>query len=138
MSDPGAALPHEPASLFGRGHHHDDATRTTLSEQGARDLIDQAVARLGRECTAEVLTGRTERVVVHAAADADRIVLARDGDRSRLGPHSLGPDIRFVLDHAPCTVELLWPEQPPALSTIPPPPPRDQPERGAHRPGLHL
>ncbi len=126
VCDPDAALPPGPGSLFGRGHrpHDDDPTRVALSEQEARDLLDQAVAALGRACTAEVLTGRTERVVVEAAGHADRIVLARDGDRSRLGPHSLGRDIRFVLDHAPSTVELLWPESPPALSTIPPPPAR--------------
>lgn len=128
VSDPDAALPPEPVSLFGRGHpRHGDPARAALTGQEARRLLDQAVAELGRGCTAEVLTGRTERVVVEAAGDVERIVLARDGDRSRLGPHSLGPDIRFVLDHAPCTVELLWPEPPPALSTIPPPPARPHP-----------
>ncbi|HET9127610.1 MAG TPA: universal stress protein [Propionibacteriaceae bacterium] len=122
--DPHDALPDAPASLFGRAHHHDLPARSTLGEHEARALLDQAVAALGRECSAHVLSGRVERVVVDAAVDADRLVLARDGDRSRLGPRSLGPHTRFVLDHAPCTVELLWPEEPPAVSTIPPPPPR--------------
>jgi hypothetical protein len=49
-------------------------------------------------------------------------VLARDGDRSRLGPHSLGPAARFVVDHAPCRVLLVWPDEPPEVADIPPPP----------------
>ena len=50
-----------------------------------------------------------ERVVVEAAADADVLVLARDGDRLRPGPHSLGPPARYVVVHAPCRVLLVWP-----------------------------
>ncbi|GAA4727188.1 universal stress protein [Phytohabitans rumicis] len=49
-------------------------------------------------------------------------MLARDGDRSRLGPRSLGPHTRFVIDHAPCGVLLVWPDQPPDLATLPPRP----------------
>jgi Na+/H+ antiporter NhaD/arsenite permease-like protein len=60
---------------------------------------------------------------VAAAAGADLLILARDGDRSRLGPKSLGPAGRFVVDHAPCPVLLVWPEDPPGTGTIPPPPP---------------
>jgi len=52
----------------------------------------------------------------------DILVLARDGDRERLGPRSLGPDARFVVDHAPCRVLLIWPDITPELTTIPPPP----------------
>jgi nucleotide-binding universal stress UspA family protein len=58
-----------------------------------------------------------------AAAGADLLILARDGDRSRLGPKSLGPPGRFVVDHAPCPVLLVWPEDPPGTGTIAPPPP---------------
>ena len=43
----------------------------------------------------------------------DLLVLARDGDHSRLGPHSLGPAARFVVDHAPCRVLLVWADAPP-------------------------
>ncbi|NEB92870.1 universal stress protein, partial [Streptomyces bauhiniae] len=43
-------------------------------------------------------------------------------DRTRLGPHSLGPAARFIVDHAPCPVLLVWPGQAPDLGTIPPPP----------------
>jgi hypothetical protein len=52
----------------------------------------------------------------------DILVLARDGDRERLGPRSVGPAARFVVDHAPCRVLLIWPDVAPALRTIPPPP----------------
>ncbi len=44
-----------------------------------------------------------------AAVDADLLVLCRDGDRSRPGPHSLGPVTRFISDHATCPVLLVWP-----------------------------
>jgi nucleotide-binding universal stress UspA family protein len=64
-----------------------------------------------------------ERLVVEAAEGADLLVVARDGDRSRLGPASLGPATRFVVDHAPCPVLLVWPEQTPAVGSIPPRPP---------------
>ena len=47
------------------------------------------------------------RVGVVAAADADLLVVARDGER-RAGPKSLGPRTRFVVDHAPCRVLLVW------------------------------
>jgi nucleotide-binding universal stress UspA family protein len=56
---------------------------------------------------------RVDRLVVEAAQDADLLVVARDGDRHRLGPASLGPVTRFVVDHAPCPVLLVWPDQPP-------------------------
>ena len=67
--------------------------------------------------------GRPERTVVSACAGADLLVLARDGDRARLGPRSLGHATRFAVDHAPCRVLLVWPEASPSLATIPPPPP---------------
>jgi Na+/H+ antiporter NhaD/arsenite permease-like protein len=41
----------------------------------------------------------------------------------RLGPHSLGPVTRFVVDHAPCAVLLAWPALAPGVASIPPPPP---------------
>ena len=75
--------------------------------------------------------GRVEREVVAACADADVLLLARDGD-TRLGPKSLGPRARFVVDHAPCTVLLVWAQRPPGIDTIPAPPhPRERHRRGA-------
>lgn len=121
-SDTAESLPLPVGGLFGRGRRDPHPRSQVLTGEAAQRLLDQAVAALGRECEARVLTGRTERVVVEAAKDADLLVLARDGDRSRLGPPSLGHHTRFVIDHAPSTVELLWPENAPDVSTIPPPP----------------
>lgn len=45
--------------------------------------------------------------------EGDLLIVARDGDRSRPGPKSLGPATRFVVDHAPCPVVLVWPGEPP-------------------------
>ncbi|MFJ5213545.1 universal stress protein [Streptomyces sp. NPDC088354] len=118
------------AGLLGRGHGsphgwgRDPGTR--MEEQATvsgRELLEAAAARLGRPCVPRELTGRVEREVVAAAEGAELLVLARDGDRSHLGPHSLGPAARFVVDHAPCPVLLVWPEPAPDLTTIPPPPP---------------
>ena len=43
------------------------------------------------------------------------------------GPGALGPADRFVVDHAPCPVLLVWPEDPPGTATIPRPPPSPPP-----------
>ena len=65
-----------------------------------------------------------------AAADGmDVLVLARDGDHAHLGPRSLGPAARFVVDHAPCRVLLIWPDVTPDVTTIPPPPDTKPPRR---------
>lgn len=112
-------------SLMGRGHRTDEFPHTQqLSERAADELMARAAGALGRPAELRVLRGRTERVVTDACFDADLLLLARDGDRSRLGPRSLGDHTRFVLDHAPCTVTLLWPGPSPSLGSIPPPPPR--------------
>ncbi len=100
-----------------------------ISEQAANELLADAQKRLGRPAALEVRCGRVEREVVAAAERMDILVLARDGDRDRLGPRSLGPATRFVIDHAPCRVLLIWPDIPPELTTIPPPP------TAARRPG---
>ena len=64
-----------------------------------------------------------ERIsAVSDQAAADLLVAARDGDRSRFGPASLGPATRFVVDHAPCPVLLVWPDEAPAVDSIPLPP----------------
>jgi nucleotide-binding universal stress UspA family protein len=114
------------AGLLGRGHPgRDPGIRVQdLGDVRAAELLDAAAGRLGRPCTRLERSGRTEREVIAAADGADLLVLARDGDRARLGPRSLGPASRFVVDHAPCPVLLVWPEPAPGLATIPPPPPR--------------
>jgi nucleotide-binding universal stress UspA family protein len=113
------------AGLLGRGHPGRDpgARLEQLAAASARELLDAAAERLGRPCTKVARSGRVEREVVAAADGAGLLVLARDGDRSHLGPHSLGPAGRFVVDHAPCPVLLVWPESPPDPAAVPPPPP---------------
>jgi nucleotide-binding universal stress UspA family protein len=135
--------------LRGRGHGAspgrpaDDA-----AAQAGRTLLARAAERLARPSTSELRHGRVEREVVLATEGADLLVVARDGDRSRLGPKSLGHGSRFVVDHAPCSVVLVWPEATPAVGTVPPPPPgggrrghqrhgppgRDRPGPGMHPP----
>jgi len=115
------------AGLLGRGRpgpgRHPAERISVLSAQEAAELLAAAEARLGRHAHRQAAGGRVERVVVQAAQGADLLVAARDGDRSRLGPASLGPATRFVVDHAPCPVLLVWPDQAPGVESIPPPPP---------------
>jgi nucleotide-binding universal stress UspA family protein len=94
-----------------------------ISDQAAQELLAEAETRLGRPARREARRGRVEREVIAASETMDILVLARDGDRERLGPHSLGPAARFVVDHAPCRVLLIWPDVAPAMETIPPAPP---------------
>jgi nucleotide-binding universal stress UspA family protein len=114
------------AGLLGRGHpERDPGTRVQhLAATSARQLLSTAADRLARPCTRLERAGRIEREVVAAAEGADLLILARDGDRTRLGPRSLAPPSRFVVDHAPCPVLLVWPDPAPGIGTIPPPPPR--------------
>jgi nucleotide-binding universal stress UspA family protein len=91
--------------------------------------------RLRLPCGRISRTGRTEREVVAAAAGADLLIMARDGDRSRLGPRSLGRATRFAVDHAPCPVLLVWPEGAPPADTMPPPPRPGEPPPPPPPPG---
>jgi nucleotide-binding universal stress UspA family protein len=93
-----------------------------ISDEAAEALLAGARERLGREAAAVRRRGRVEREVVAMAERMDLLVLARDGDHTRLGPHSLGPAARFVVDHAPCRVLLVWADAAPGLESIPPPP----------------
>jgi nucleotide-binding universal stress UspA family protein len=113
------------AGLLGRGHPEQDPgdRLEAMGGTSSAGLLDAAAERLGRPCVREERSGRVEREVVAACEGAGLLVLARDGDRSRLGPHSLGPAVRFAVDHAPCPVLLVWPEPAPPLGTLPPPPP---------------
>ena len=94
-----------------------------IAEEEAQALLGDAQARFARPAEIVSMRGRVEREVVAACAGADLLILARDGE-PRLGPKSLGKHTRFVLDHAPCQVLLVWPEPPPRVETIPPPPDR--------------
>jgi nucleotide-binding universal stress UspA family protein len=97
--------------LLGRGHpERDPGMRLErLAAASADELLRSAAGHLARPATELRRHGRVEHEVVAAAETADLLVLARDGDRSRLGPRSLGHATRFVVDHAPCPVLLVWP-----------------------------
>jgi nucleotide-binding universal stress UspA family protein len=117
--------------LLGRPRHPPPpgppAPLRAISDEAAAALLAEARERLGRDARTERRRGRVEREVVTAAEGMDVLVVARDGDHSRLGPHSLGPAARFVVDHAPCAVLLVWPDAPPAVAAMPPPPPAAPP-----------
>jgi nucleotide-binding universal stress UspA family protein len=108
--------------LLGRGGRDPGERLEALASRSAADLIEAAAYRLGRPCERLEIDDYAERAVVSASAGADLLVVARDGDRSRLGPKSLGKATRFVVDHAACPVLLVWPEATPDVGTIPPPP----------------
>jgi nucleotide-binding universal stress UspA family protein len=110
------------SALLGRGGAPIEAAIVESMNTAQTSLLDRAEARLGRAASRDPRSGRSERQVVAACADADLLVVARDGDRTRLGPHSLGHATRFVVDHAPCRVLLVWPDEPPSLGTMPPGP----------------
>lgn len=112
--------------LLGRhGSWHRDPgdVISEASREASARLLADARRRLGRDARLETRSGRIEREVVAAAADARLLVCARDGERDRLGPRSIGHRLRFVVDHAPCAVLLIWPTDPPALRSMPPAPP---------------
>jgi nucleotide-binding universal stress UspA family protein len=110
--------------LMGRGAaDRDPGSRiAAYGLRSAAELLDAAALRLGRPCARIGRQGRPEREVVRAAADADLLIVARDGDQSRLGPKSLGKEVRFIVDHAPCQVLLIWPGATPDVGTLPPAP----------------
>ncbi|MEN3361618.1 MAG: hypothetical protein V7637_5600 [Mycobacteriales bacterium] len=103
------------AGLLGRHpQRRDPGSRVeALAAGAAADLLNAAAERLGHPAARVDRRGRVEREVVQAAAGADLLICARDGDRGRPGPHSLAPPTRFVVDHAPCPVLLVWPEPAP-------------------------
>lgn len=120
---PAEALHGAFGGLLGRGGGHDPGSAVEgLSGTAARELVAAAERRLGRSATHVLRAGDVEREVVAACADADLLVCARDGAHDRLGPHSLGRCTRFVVDHAPCAVLLVWPDETPGVESIPPRP----------------
>ena len=111
-------------SLIGRGRRRKATEELAqLSRDAAETMLRRAQERLGFDATMRLESGFPERLVTAAADGADYLVLGRDGDRRRLGPNSIGKHTRFVIDHAPCRVLLIWPDRVPDLGSIPPPPP---------------
>ena len=92
------------------GRRHPPPPARPIAEEAARELLDVAARALGRPAETVALRGHVEHIVVEAAREADLLVLARDGDRARPGPHSLGHAARFVVDHVACRVLLVWPD----------------------------
>ncbi len=92
-----------------------------IAAEEAQALLERAAIRFGRPALRDARRGLVEREVLEACVGADLLVLARDG-RPGLEPKSLGPQTRFVLDHAPCQVMLVWPDEPPPLPTMKWPP----------------
>jgi nucleotide-binding universal stress UspA family protein len=115
------------AGLMGRGGRRPGpGTEIETAETEAETrLLAAAGERLGRPSSTATRRGRLEREVVAACQDADLLIVARDGDLHRVGPRSLAPATRFVVDHAPCGVLLVWPEPP--ADPQPPPPPHHPP-----------
>ena len=126
------------AGLFGRGGRDPAARLAEEAQAAAARLLQAAAERIGQACDQVELQGRTERVVVAASAQADLLIVARDGDQARLGPKSLGRATRFVVDHAACPVLLVWPGIAPGIASMaslpPPPPPPTHPPSPPHHP----
>jgi nucleotide-binding universal stress UspA family protein len=109
---------------------------SSISDAEAQALLEAARDRLGRPARLIARRGRVEREVVRASADADLLVLARDGAPGHGGPKSFGPRSRFVVDHVACPVLVLprepWAADAPLLPPEPPPRPRPPGPRGRH------
>lgn len=97
-------------ALLGRSRRQAAEPLGAISEQSGRELLAEAQAVLARDAVLDERSGRIEHEVVAAADGADLIVLARDEDRAHRGPRSLGPTVRYAVDHAPCAVLLIWPD----------------------------
>ena len=110
------------AGLLGRAGRDPGSRLEEMAATSAGELLEAAAGRLGRPCERLEISDHSERAVVAASAHADLLLVARDGDRSRLGPKSLGRATRFVVDHAACPVLLVWPDAAPDVGTMPAPP----------------
>jgi nucleotide-binding universal stress UspA family protein len=97
-------------SLLGRPRSSQPQSLDAISAEAQQELLAEAQAELGHDAGAQALTGRVATEVVAAAQNADLLLMARDGARAQAGPRSLGPTARFVVEHAPCAVLLIWPD----------------------------
>jgi hypothetical protein len=130
--EPAAATSGALAGLLGRHPRPQVEERVArVAGEAAEALLADAAARLGRQARRVAETGRVEHVVTDAARDADLLVAARDTRRP--GPKSIAHPTRFVVDHAPCALLLVWPGTP-DLSAGPPegPGPPAPPDRRGH------
>jgi nucleotide-binding universal stress UspA family protein len=102
------AAEHAFTGLLGPAGHEPGEAFAGIEEEQAAALFDEAEARIGRPVRRLWERGVVEHEVVAAASGADLLVCVRDGARGLPGPDSLGPVTRFVVDHAPCGVLLVW------------------------------
>ena len=109
-----------PLGLMGRGRA---PAGTRPLDEAAAGLVAAAADRFGPGAERLERRGRAELEVLDACTDADLLICARDGVRTERGPHSLSRVTRYVVDHAPCAVLLVWPEAVPAGVDLPPAPP---------------
>jgi hypothetical protein len=125
--EPAAATEGALAGLLGRHPHRPppEEAFARVSGEEAEALLADAATRLGRDARRAAATGRVEHVVTRAARDADLLVVARDTRDP--GPKSIRHPTRFVVDHAPCPLLLVWPGGGPDRE--PPPPHQPQPRR---------
>jgi nucleotide-binding universal stress UspA family protein len=123
------------SALLGRGGAGPGRQLEAMAEAAATEVLEAAATRLARPAQQLRRRGRPEREVVAAARDAALLVLGRQG--AEAGPRSLGKAARFVVDHAPCPVLLVWPGPAPEHPLPPPPhdPKHDPPHGRAPGPG---
>jgi nucleotide-binding universal stress UspA family protein len=120
-------------ALLGRSGAGPGARVEAMADARATELLAAAAARLGRPARQLRLRGRPEHQVVQAAHEVTLLIVAREG--AHAGPKSLGKAARFVVDHAPCPVLLIWPG--PVPEAPPPPPERPSPGRRPHEGRAH-
>jgi nucleotide-binding universal stress UspA family protein len=108
--DVAEALRRVHGGLLGEGGHDPGDEIERLAHLPGYGFLVEAAHRLGHKPTTLMRTGRPEHEVVHACEGADLLVCARDGESGKPGPHSIGAHTRYVVDHAPCAVLLVWPD----------------------------
>jgi hypothetical protein len=97
------------AGLLGRHPRpHVEERLERLSAEAAEALLEAAAERLGRDARRVLAHGRVEHEVTEAAREADLLVAARS--TAHVGPKSIRHPERFVVDHAPCALLLVWPD----------------------------
>jgi nucleotide-binding universal stress UspA family protein len=93
-------------ALLGRRHAWSADELQSMAAQVASGVLADAQTLLGRRAALDARRGRVGHEVVAAAQNMDLLVLARDCTQE--GPPSLGPTARFVVDHSPCPLLLVW------------------------------
>jgi nucleotide-binding universal stress UspA family protein len=93
----------------------------SIAVEQAEALLQAARTRFGRPVEVRALRGHPERELLQACADADLLVLARDGE-PRLGPKSFSREARFLVDHVSCAALVVWARHPPAPEAVKLPP----------------